>query len=101
MQRQSNLFLSSLLFNETVVVRVRAVANTSVDDEFCVLGLDPTRDKAVDLSGNATATFNCGIAVNSNDAAALFAGGSVVASASSANVVGGINEQGNASFIRR
>ena len=97
-QHQSNLFLSSLLFSQTVIVRARSVANTSIDDEFCVLGLDPTRDKAVDLSGNATATFNCGIAVNSNDSAALFAGGSVVASASSANVVGGINQQGNASF---
>ena len=75
---------------------VRAVANTDFVDEFCILGLDPTASKAVEISGTGQLTLDCGIAVNSDADNALSVSGNALATVTSATTVGGVNIGGNA-----
>ena len=70
---------------------VRAVANTDFVDEFCILGLDPTASKAVEVSGTGQLTLDCGIAVNSDASNALSVSGTAVATVTSVTTVGEVS----------
>ncbi|MCH7931541.1 MAG: pilus assembly protein, partial [Proteobacteria bacterium] len=74
---------------------VRAVANTNFVDEFCILGLDPTQSKAVEVSGTGQLTLDCGIAVNSDASNALSVSGTAVATVTSVTTVGEVSILGN------
>ena len=70
---------------------VRAVANTNFVSEFCILGLDPTASKAVEVSGTGQLTLDCGIAVNSDADNALSVSGNAVATITSVSTVGEVS----------
>ncbi|MEE8168957.1 MAG: TadE/TadG family type IV pilus assembly protein [Phycisphaerae bacterium] len=75
--------------------QVRAVANTVVQDEFCMVALDPTAQRAIDVSGQAEVELdNCGLGVNSNADNAVNVVGNGSIEADSLGVVGDINIQG-------
>lgn len=74
---------STTQFNATA----RAVVNTSFVDEFCILGLDDTASKAVEI-GSADVTLDCGIAVNSDADNALFVSGNADLTTTSVTTVG-------------
>lgn len=89
------MFYARLLGQRAATVTVRATAGTTTDDEFCILGLDPTMDASVDVQGNATVNMSCGIAVNSTSEEALSIAGSVSITASSASISGNMHISGN------
>lgn len=89
------LFYGRLLGERAATVTVRATAGTTLDDEFCILGLDPTMAGAVDVQGNATVSMSCGIAVNSVSQQALSIAGSVNITASGASISGNMSLSGN------
>ena len=68
--RQMPLFFTTAFFkligdaDRQFNATARAVVNTiEVDGDFCILGLDETKSKAVNVFGTGTATLDCGIAV--------------------------------------
>lgn len=92
------LFYSKVLGENSATVTVRATASTVIEDEFCILALDPTLDSAVNVAGNAMVTMSCGIAVNSNSALALDIAGSVELTASTASITGQMHVDGSPSI---
>ena len=89
------LFFTTLFLDTPFTARVRSVVNTIFIDEFCILGLDPTEAKAVNVFGTGTATFDCGIAVNSDaDNALSVTGGAEI----NVTTVGGLNIGNNATL---
>jgi Flp pilus assembly protein TadG len=89
------LFFSSVFLDRDMTARVRAVVNTEFVDEFCILGLDPTAAKAVNVFGTGAATLDCGIAVNSSADNALNVGGSASISVTTVTTVGGVDVSSN------
>jgi hypothetical protein len=89
--RELPLFFSTIFLKEAITAQARAVVNSVFEDEFCILGLDPTESKAVEVSGTATATFDCGIAVNSDAGNALSVGGAAEVSVTTVTTVGDID----------
>lgn len=89
------MFYARMLGEVAATVTVRATAGTVLDDEFCILGLDPTMPASVDIQGNATVSMSCGIAVNSTSQSALDVSGSVSITASSASISGNMAVSGN------
>ncbi|MFP6742356.1 MAG: pilus assembly protein TadG-related protein [Alphaproteobacteria bacterium] len=85
------LFFSSIFLDQPMTVRVRAVVNTVFEDEFCILGLDPSAAKAVNVFGTGSATLNCGIAVNSDADNALSVTGNAFLSTTTVTTVGGVD----------
>lgn len=58
--------LSSIFSKEPVMIGARAVARISGGTPACVLALSEASSRAVEVSGNSSATLNaCGVAVNS------------------------------------
>ena len=99
--RQMPLFFTTAFFkligasDRQFNATARAVVNTiEVDGDFCILGLDETKSKAVNVFGTGTATLDCGIAVNSNDDKALSVGGTATLTTTSVQTVGGIDVTG-------
>ena len=99
--RQMPLFFTTAFFkligdpDRQFNATARAVANTiEVDGDFCILGLDLTIARAVNVFGTGTATLDCGIAVNSNDDNALSVGGTATLTTTSVQTVGGISVTG-------
>ncbi|MFA7429943.1 MAG: pilus assembly protein TadG-related protein [Rhodospirillaceae bacterium] len=89
------MFYARLLGDRVATVTVRATAGTTLDDEFCILGLDPAMASAVNVQGNASVSMSCGIAVNSTSDKALAIAGSVDITASSASISGNMYLNGN------
>lgn len=73
-EEPAKLYFASYFINR-FEVRARAVAAAATPGEFCVVGLEPSESKAVELSGGANATLGCGVAVNSRSASALYLSG--------------------------
>ena len=96
--RQMPLFFTAAFFKlvgsatEQFNATARAVVNTEFVEEFCILGLDTTATRAVDVTG--TATLDCGIAVNSSAGNALNIGGNGVVTVTSVSTVGDVNING-------
>ena len=95
--RQMPLFFTAAFFSligattQQFKATARAVVNTSIVDEFCILGLDPTGAKSVEVTGNGTATLNCGVAVNSDADNALSISGNATPITTSVSTVGNID----------
>ena len=96
--RKLPLFFSSVFLEQDMTARVRAVVNTIFEDEFCILGLDPTEAKAVSVTGTGLATLDCGIAVNSDADNALDVGGTALVGVTSVTTVGGVDVGTNATL---
>jgi Flp pilus assembly protein TadG len=73
----SPVYFAGFFMSDPLVVTTRAVANTYVMDEACLVGLDETASKTVQTSGNVSVQLNCGIAANSNNRQAMFLTGDV------------------------
>lgn len=81
-----------------VTISSRAVAGTLTIGSQCVVALDPTVSKAIDVSGGADVDTGCGIAANSTAANAVYVGGSSTLTAASAQTVGDIYVGGSATL---
>jgi len=100
--RQMPLFFTTAFFNligasnQQFNTTARSVANTAISGDFCILGLDPTTANAVQVSGNGTATLNCGVAVNSDPTTgnALCVGGNATLTTTSISTVGTVGDSG-------
>lgn len=100
LMRQGMLSFSSLFVDDSgVAIQARAVGGiVGTGNRVCVLALDETMDKALEFSGTANATFNCGVASNSQSSSAIFVGGNAQLTADPAQAYGDITIQGNASL---
>jgi Flp pilus assembly protein TadG len=67
---------SSLFLSDMVTERVRAVATTAFDGNYCVLALNRTADNALWFQGSSYTNLGCGIASNSNSTSSISANGS-------------------------
>jgi hypothetical protein len=93
-QKVPNLF-SAVLGNTSGMVAARATAAIQ-PGIACVYALDPTAQGAYYQNGSTNFNANCGIYVNSNNpTAAMLGNGGATVSATSINVVGGVNWSGS------
>jgi hypothetical protein len=96
--RQGMLSFSSLFVDDSsIAIRARAVGGiVGTGNRVCVLALDETMDKALEFSGTADASFNCGVASNSQSNSAIYVGGKAHLTADPAQAYGDITIQGAA-----
>ena len=59
---------SSLFSSDMVTERVRAVATTALDGNFCVLALHKSAADSIFFQGSSYTNLGCGVASNSNSA---------------------------------
>lgn len=89
-------FFTAVFTSSPMVAKARAVALYSSASNACVLALNPTASRAIDVNGNATLTLNgCDIASNSKDEESMFVWGSSALVADCAQASGGIETKGN------
>jgi hypothetical protein len=98
--RNGILTFSSLFVDDSgIAIRARAVGGVvGTGNRVCVLALDETMDRALEFSGNADASFNCGVASNSHSNSAIYIGGKAHLTADPAQAYGDITIQGAAKF---
>lgn len=97
LKEPQRLFFTSLFIREAVVVRTRAVASASaLPGSHCIVALDPAMDRAVDFSGTANATIDCGVASNSVSNSSIYIGGSGSLTADPVDTAGDILISGSA-----
>lgn len=83
-------YFTALFFADSVPVKVRAVGTFVANGTACMLGLDKTRNKAVQFWGNASAKFdNCNIISNSSASDSFAVGGSANVTTPCVSSVGG------------
>ncbi len=93
--KEKQLFLSSILLDGGMNVATRGVAALEVDGKACILSLDPTAQNATNFTGsNTTIVPGCVIAANSSDPAAINIGGSADVLAEYLFTFGGIEVDG-------
>jgi len=85
-QPRPTVFMAILGF-QSATVTTRAVAGIK-DSDLCVLALQPTLPKAINMNGSFSVTANCRIADNSNDSDALDDSGGACMIAKSIAVTG-------------
>jgi Flp pilus assembly protein TadG len=85
---------SALFSKDVVTERVRAVANTVNNGNFCVLALNKSVANAIWFQGSSYSNLGCGIASNSNSASSISANGSSQAYVTTARTTGGISNSG-------
>lgn len=85
---------SSLFLNAAPSIRVRSVAASIDDGEYCVYALAPN-GKGIDVSGDADLQFGCGVASNSAFSTSVDVGGSSKLKANPISARGGINVGSN------
>lgn len=91
------LFYANVI-GSSAQLNVNATATVEVDNDFCLLGLDPTMDGAVTVRGNADLELDCGIAVNSSSDSAMQVSGNADVTATEINMVGDLDANGNPSI---
>ncbi|MFQ5784777.1 MAG: pilus assembly protein TadG-related protein [Alphaproteobacteria bacterium] len=65
-------YFTSLFVTDPIAIQARAVATATVEDEFCVLTLDPTAGDATGLADDSKVELSgCGVMTNSNSPTAL------------------------------
>jgi len=87
----------SALFNSTpITIKARAVAVFQKASNACVLALNKTASKAIEVQGNASMTLDgCDVVSNSTASDGIFAWGSSQMSAACVASAGGVNSKGN------
>ena len=85
---------SALFSSDVVTERVRAVATTALDGNFCVLALHKSAANSIYFQGSSYTNLGCGIASNSNSASSISAKGSSQAYVTLARTTGGISNSG-------
>ena len=85
---------SALFSTDLVTERVRAVATTALDGNFCILALNRSVSSAVYFQGSSYSNLGCGVASNSKSNSSINAAGSSQAYVSLARTAGGISNSG-------
>ena len=99
-ERTGNVFFASMMLDAPVSISARAVSGSGNLGDNCVLALDPGAAKAIEFSGNADATFDCGVMANSTDDAAITVGGRATLTTSDPlQTAGGIVESGDGEIV--
>ncbi|MBI3706725.1 MAG: hypothetical protein HY246_03440 [Proteobacteria bacterium] len=94
--RQQALLFSALFLSNGVTITARSVAMVQITGQACVLALDSTASKAVDVQGSTIVDAQgCVIAANSNNSAAINISGSSTLQADSLWTVGNITNGGS------
>ncbi len=91
----------ALLGRNSVTIHVRAVAGIPAPSDNCLYTLDPSDEKALNVSGSTTRLdADCGVVVNSNDRSkAVLIESAGTLTATSLAVVGGIDQSGGTIVI--
>lgn len=90
-------YFSALFGDKPVTVTARAVASFSKGSATCMMALNKTASKAVNVSGGATVNLeNCDMQVNSSSTTALTASGGALVDADNVMIVGGAGLSGGA-----
>lgn len=99
MNEPQRLFFSAIFLDEPVRITTRAVASaTALPGDHCIVALDPAMDGAVEFSGAANASINCGVASNSvSDSSILLSGGAIL-TADPVDAAGDISVGGSATL---
>jgi len=80
---------------DSVMVRAQAVAGVAPDTRTCLVALDPTASKAIDVGPNGSIDASgCGVVVNSNADDALYVKGNADLTGGSIAVTGGVDPSG-------
>jgi len=90
-------FFTAFFISTPVIAKSRSVAVYQDGSDACILALDKTAAKAIDISGSGAVTLDgCDVASNSNDKdESLYAWGSSTLSADCVRASGGIKSKGN------
>jgi hypothetical protein len=99
--RRAQTYFSGMLLKGSFMLRSRAVGGISTFGEHCVVALDETADRAVEVMGTADVTSACGIASNSNSDAAIYIGGNATLTAQPLQAHGDIVVGGNATVTHK
>ncbi len=90
-EEDRNLYLSSaLLGGGSQTIRARAVGGITTFGDHCVVSLDETADRAIEVTGTAFVDLPCGIAANSNSNEAIYISGNATLDADPAQAFGDI-----------
>lgn len=88
------MWFANVIMSTAPTIGVRAVASPQ-GRQYCIIELDPTSAKAINLQGNpAITTPNCNIKANSSNADAVDAQGSARITANMVSIVGGYQTGG-------
>jgi len=74
-QEQAKLYFSRMMVSNAFTVQARAVSGISFFGEHCVVALDETADRAINVTGTGDLISSCGTASNSSSAEAVYVGG--------------------------
>lgn len=97
-QRTQPVYFLSVFGVSDIRVSVRSVANIDSVTDACLLGLSPSDDKAVQITGSSVVDLDCGIASNSSSPEALYLSGSTNVSATGISAVGDIYQSNGATI---
>ena len=99
LNRNANLYFSSVIVEGEVHIETRAIGAILTIGEHCILALDESMPSAIEFSGSANASINCGIASNSSDDWSIHVGGTASLTADPAQAYGDIYVEGSAELI--
>jgi len=92
----AKLYFVSAFLDRPVAVAARAVAGGVAVGEHCVVALDHNADRALEFSGTANVSLDCGVASNSSSLQSIYVGGNASLTADPAQAFGDIEVSGNA-----
>ena len=92
------LHFAKIALSSDVVITTRAVGKVVNGGPNCVLALDKTVGRAIEFTGSADVTLDCGITSNSGSAESIYIAGSAELTADPAVAVGDIMIGGSSSF---
>ena len=97
-EKDQPIFFLSAFGVDDVVVRTRAVARIDSVAEACLLSLDKTEDKGIEVTGTADVTLGCGIASNSTTAESVYLSGNAKVTTTGVSAAGDIEIKNNATL---
>lgn len=90
-EEDRNLYLSSLIRSGgSQTIAARAVGGITTFGDHCVVSLDDSADRAIEVTGTAYVDLPCGIAANSNSNEAIYISGNATLDADPAQAFGDI-----------
>lgn len=92
-------FFSAAFGVSSPTISTRATATVLTNGTACMVALNQTADKAIELSGSANIDMNCGVASNSDSSQAAYLNGNVTISAEPAISADGDVYEGGSSSV--
>lgn len=94
----AELYFVGAFLDRPVAIAARAVAGGVSVGEHCVVALDHDADRALEFSGTANVSLDCGVASNSRSLQSIYVGGNASLTADPAQAFGDIQVSGNATL---